>query len=211
LIITKILRHSRHRNRYNIYLDGTLAFDVSDEVLQKFDLRLDQRIDDAVVERVATAEAEHRARQNAFRYISYRPRSAKEVTDHLVKKGFTRELAQKVTRHLQQLKYIDDTEFAHAFVRDRLKRRPSGYSMLRHLLIIKGISPATVEKVLKEYVSDDKQLEAALQLARKRLESKTGESRSARSLKQQTRLFNYLLRRGFSAEIAQKTVHSLLR
>lgn len=209
MIITKILRHKKYRDRYNIYIDGALAFDVSAEVLQKFNLRLDQRIDEETVERIATTEAEHRAKQIALNYISYRPRSAREVTDHLVKKGFTRELAQKVTRHLQSLKYIDDAEFARVFVRDRLKRRPSGYSMLRHALISKGISPPIAEKVLKEYVSDDKQLEAAMQLAEKRLRVKSEEAGRADRMKEQNRIFNYLLRRGFSTEIARKTVRSL--
>ncbi len=211
MIITKILLHKKYRDRYNVYVDGVLGFDVSANVLQKFDLHLDQRIDDQIVERIATAEAQHRAQSIAFNYISYRPRSSKEVTDHLTRKGHRRELAQKVVRHLQDLKYIDDNEFARMFVRDRLKRRPSGYSMLRHGLINKGIAPAIVEKVLKEYVSDEKQLEAAHQLVEKKLRSVNGTLSKLTPLKQRSRMFNYLLQRGFSTEIAHKTVRSLLK
>lgn len=211
MIITKILRHKKYRDRYNVYIDGAVGFDVSSAVLQKFDLHLDQRIDDQTVERIATAEASHRAQAIAFNYLSYRPRSSKEVIDHLMRKGYTRELAQKVVRHLQSLKYIDDIEFARMFVRDRLKRRPSGYSMLRHALIVKGITPAVVENVLKEYVSDEKQFEAAQQIAEKRLKGANNALAKLDPMKQRNRIFNYLLRRGFSTEIAQKTVRSLLR
>jgi regulatory protein len=193
-----------------VYIDGGVGFDVSADVLQKFDLHINQRIDDATVERITTAEAQHRAQSIAMNYISYRPRSSKEVVDHLMRKGYKKELAQRITRNLQSMKYIDDTEFARMFVRDRLKRRPSGYSMLRHALIARGISPAVVEKVLKEYVSDEKQLEAAHLLAEKRIKSINGSHSNMDQRKLRNRIFNYLLRRGFSTDVAQKTVRALL-
>jgi regulatory protein len=207
LIITKILKSKKHRDRYSIQIDGGPGFDVSADVLQKFSLHVDQKIDDQIVERIATTEAHHRAQAIAFNYLSYRPRSFKEVVDHLVRKGYTRELGQKVARTLQGMKYIDDTEFARTFVRDRLKRRPSGSSLLRHALFSKGISPVIVEKVLKEYVFDDEQLEAAQRLAERRLG--TGSLTKMDKLKRKKRVFDYLLRRGFSTEITTKAVRSL--
>ncbi|HWP82767.1 MAG TPA: RecX family transcriptional regulator [Bacteroidota bacterium] len=210
MIITKVLRHKKFRDRYTVYIDGGLGFDVSADVLQKFDLHINQRIDDQTVERITTAEAQHRAQSIALNYISYRPRSSKEIVDHLMRKGYKKELAQKIVKNLQSMKYVDDTEFARMFVRDRLKRRPSGYSMLRHALIARGISPAVVEKVLKEYVSDEKQLEAARMLAEKRLGSFNGSHSNLDQRKLRNRIFNYLLRRGFSTEVAQKTVRTLI-
>lgn len=210
MTITKILRKKARQPVYAVYVDGALAFELSDEVLLKFGLKTGDKIDDQAVERISTSEAFHRAQTFAVNYLSYRPRSSKEIQDHLRKKGFSPDLGRKVVQHLQKQGLVNDVEFARMFVRDKLKKKQVGKAWIRRALYEKGVSSHIVEKTFKEYVSDDDQEQAAHQLAEKRLRLAGASFEKLDQNKKRKRLFNYLLRRGFSSEVALKTVRTVL-
>lgn len=195
---------------YSVYVDGALAFDLSDEVLTKFALRTGDRIDEQTVEKVSTAEAFFRAQRLAVNFLSYRPRSSKEVLNHMRKKGYSPDLGRKVIQHLLKFGMINDEEFARMFVRDRVKRKPVGKAWLRQALQEKGISPPLVEKVFREYISDEDQQKAAEEIALKRLRLASATFEKLDANRKRKRLLEYLLRRGFSTDIATATVRSVL-
>jgi regulatory protein len=210
LYITKILRKKARRPVYTVYVDGSLAFELSDEVLMKFGLKTGDRIDEQTVEKISTSEGFHRALQFAINYLSYRPRSSKEVQDHLRKKGFSPDFGRKVVQHLQKQDMVNDVEFARMFVRDRLKKKQVGKAWIRRALYEKGVSSHIVEKVFKEYISDDDQEQAAHLLAEKRLRLANATFEKLDKDRKRKRLFDYLLRRGFSPDVASKTVRTVL-
>lgn len=209
MTITKIIGKNRRRPLYGVYVDGAFAFDVSDEVLVKFRLHVGDTLDDETVEQILTGEAQYRALRIAVNYLSYRPRSSREIIDHLKKKSFSGELAKKVTQQLEKKNLVDDVAFAHMFVRDALKRKPVGSAMLRQKLIAKGIAPNVIERVLNALVNDDDQQRSAEELINKRLAHAGGSLARLEPAKRKRRLFEYLLRRGFSTAIATKTVRNL--
>jgi len=195
---------------YGIYIDGSPAIELSDWTIGKFGLRTGDDLDEKTIDTLKTTEAETRAKNIAFNYLSYRPRSSKEVIVHLTKKGFEPECAESVTLHLQSLKMIDDNQFAHAFVRDRLKRKPTGQALLRQQLLIKGIPSSMAEKVLTELVSLQSQQASALQAAKRKIQLTQHLKKNIDTEKRKKRILDFLLRRGFSYEIAIKTVRATL-
>ncbi len=209
MIITKIIPHKKHKNRYAVYVDDASAFEVSDEVILRFGLRSGDTLDEQQVEQILTAEAQYRAQALAINYISYRPRSTKEVINHLTKKGFARELAKKVAAQLQKKNLINDSEFANMFVRDRVKRKPTGAAMLRQQLLAKGVAPNIIERALKSTITDEDQQYAAEELAAKRLRLAHTSLEKLEPAKRKRRIFEYLLRHGFSSDIATRTVRTL--
>lgn len=210
MYITKILRKKARLPLYSVYVDGSLAFDLSDEVFVKFGLKTGDRIDEQMVEKISTAEAFFRAQRLAVNFLSYRPRGSKEVLDHMRKKGYSPELGRKVIQNLQKLGMINDEEFARMFVRDRMKRKPIGKAWLRRALQEKGISPHLVEKVFREYLSDEEQQKAAEELALRRLRLASATFEKLDAPRKRKRLLEYLLRRGFSTDIAVATVRNVL-
>jgi regulatory protein len=206
VLITKIVRSRKERNSYAVFIDEAPAFTVSDEVLLKFGLLTGKRIDERMVEEIASAEAFSRARKIAVNFISYRPRSSKEILDKLTHKGFSSELAKQVVRHLRDGNLVSDLEFARMLVRDKLRGKPMGRGMIRRKLLEKGISFPIIERVLKEYVSEDDEQQAAARLAAKKLNLSRSRFAGLDPKKQQKRLIDYLLSRGFSTEVALKTV-----
>lgn len=210
MYITKILRKKARQPVYAVYVDGSLAFDLSDEVLMKSGLKTGDRIDETTVEKLSTSEAFHRAYQFGVNYLSYRPRSSKEIQDHLRRKGYAPDLGKRVVAQLQKIGMVNDVEFARMFMRDRLKRKHVGKAWMRRALYEKGIPSHLVEKVFKEYISDDDQEEAAHQAAEKRLRLASATFDKLDETRKRKRLLDYLLRRGFPTEIALKAVRTLL-
>jgi regulatory protein len=193
-----------------MFLEGSRVLELSDWTIGKFGLRKGDDIDDAAVAKIKEAEAETQAKNIAVNYLSYRRRSAKEIRDHLLRKGFDRESCEKVIRGLQSAEMINDKEFARSFVKDRLLRKPVGLALLRQQLLAKGIPSGTAEEVLEELVSARDQQNAAVELLKQRMRLAHRSLSGLDDVKRKKRLIDFLLRRGFSYDVTMKTIRTTL-
>lgn len=210
MIITKIKRLRGKRQRYSVHLDGVPTLELSDWTIGKCGLRTGDDLDEQTIDKIKSTEAETQAKNIAINYLSYRQRSSKEMIDHLTKKGFARKCAEDVTHQLQSARMVNDLEFARAFVRDRVKRKPTGQALLRMQLIAKGISSAMTDMVLAELISPQNQQASALDAAKRKIRLMHHAKKDLGDEKRKKRLLDFLLRRGFSYDIAIKTIHSTL-
>ncbi len=211
MIITRIVRNKGKRNSFAVYLDGEYSFDAGESILTQFALGTGRELDDHDVQTIREAARQQAAEETGVNYISYRPRTSKEVRDHLIRKGHPKELAASVVARLESLRLINNLEFARMFVRDRLRRRPTGKALLQKELAAKGIPPSVVRQVLEENISDEDQGSAAKELATKRLRLTKRSMTRLDPLQRRQRLTGYLLRHGFSNEIVQKTIKNIFR
>jgi regulatory protein len=193
-----------------VHLDGVPTLELSDWTIGKYGLHTGDDLDDLSVDKIKSTEAETQAKNIAINYLSYRQRSSKEVMDHLTKKGFSRECSEAVTSQLKSVQMVNDLEFARAFVRDRLKRKPTGKALLRMQLLAKGITSSITDMVLAELISPQGQQASALQAAKRKIQITQFSKRNLDEEKQRKRLLDFLLRRGFSFEIALKTIRNTL-
>jgi len=137
-----------------------------------------------------------RAKDCAYRLLSYRPRSVKELKDRLKKKDFSAKTIQKTVEYLRELNYLNDEEFARFWVEAKLSAAALGYALLRYQLRQKGVAREVAEKVLNEQAGQYDEYEAARRLAVSRRRHYKG----LQPLKIKRRLYGYLLRRGFPQE-----------
>jgi regulatory protein len=210
VVITRIAKKRNARNLYTVYVDDVPAFDVSDTVALNYGLKKEVQLDEQTIEAIKSTELEKQARMIALNYVSYRPRSSKEVLDQLIRKGFTKDLADSVVRHFESVSLINNLEFARMFVRDKLRKKPTGKALLQRQLAVKGIPTSMIEQVLREHVSEEDQRNAAAELASRRIRLTKRTLSRLDPVQQRRRLTGYLLRHGFSSEIVQRTVRALL-
>ena len=211
MLITKILKSRRERNKYEVFIDDKPGLRVSESTLAKSGLYTGKALDEQAIEQIIKADSRERARQVAVNFISYRPRSSKEILDKLARKEFSRELALEVVDQLKELNLLNDLQFARMFVRDKLLGKPMGKAMLRRKLLEKGIAFQMSERVLKEYVTEENEQEAAKTLAVRKMKMSRSRFSALDPLARQKRLIDYLLSRGFSHDIAYKTVRSIIQ
>ncbi|MBI4429593.1 MAG: RecX family transcriptional regulator [Ignavibacteriales bacterium] len=210
MVVSRVLRQRGKTPKYAIFLDGKYTFDVGDMTLMKFGLTTGKTLQPEMVEKIKDADLFHQGQKVALNYISYRPRSSGEVMVRLNQKGFPLGVAQRVVQHFQSVSLINDLEFARMFVRDRLRAKLLGRALLKQQLLAKGMSRQIIDNVLSEYVSDESQQKAATDLANKRLKLAKRSFARLEPLKRKRRLFEFLLRRGFSSDVANKTVRRIL-
>jgi SOS response regulatory protein OraA/RecX len=82
--------------------------------------------------------------------------------------------------------------------------------LLRQQLILKGIPSRTADKILTDLISPQSQQAAALQAAKRKLQLARHSTKKNDSQKQKKHILDFLLRRGFSYEIALKATHTTL-
>jgi regulatory protein len=207
MLITKILKK---RREYEIFLDDKPGIRVSEGTLASAGLFTGKTMDERALEKITQSDSRERAHQLAVNFISYRPRSSKEITDRLTRKGFSAELTIEVIDRLRELHLLNDLEFARMYVRDKLQGKPMGKAMLRRKLLEKGIAFQTSESVLKEYVTDEDEQNAARALAERKLKVSRSKFSRLDPLARRKRLTDYLLSRGFSHDIASKTARMMI-
>ena len=211
MIITRITRNKGRKGTFAVYVDAEYCFDAGEAVLLQYGLRKGDDIDEAKIQNVRTSEIRREAEQSAVNFISYRPRSSREVFDHLVRKGYAKVVASDIVRRFEASGLVNNLEFARMFVRDKLRRKPTGKALLQRLLVTKGIPSEMIEQVVRENVSDEGQKAAAQELASRRLRLAKRSFSKLDPTKRKQRLTGYLLRRGFSTEIVHKTIQALFR
>jgi regulatory protein len=127
--------------------------------------------------------------------LKFRLRSEKEVRDRLKKKKFDAETIEDTVSFLKEKAFIDDEQFARAWIRSRVKK-PLGIRRLKVELRLKGIDKAIIDAGINELKSDYSEEDVVKSIAKNRLSRLKGIDQQ----KAKKRVYAYLLRRGFSPE-----------
>ena len=142
------------------------------------------------------------AKGQALYYLKFRSRSSAEIDGYLKRKGFQQHVRDEVLSWLQELRYIDDLQFARDWIQNRNRTKPVGQRRLIQELRQKGISKETIEEAVEEFRASVDERELALKVAADRVRVYArGDSQTAKR-----KLAAYLLRPGFS----RGHVHSAL-
>ena len=199
-VITKISVQKHNKDRYSIFTDSgkgeEYAFSVDEDVLIKHNLKKGMELDDFAVTEVLFQDDIRKAYNAAIQYLSYRMRSESEVREHLKKKEISDSVINEAVHKLYEFKFLNDEEFANAFVRTQLNTTDKGAEVIKLELKGKGIAPELISKAVDE-VSFDGQLEKAIKLSEKY--AVKNKKDSSRVLKQ--KIEQMLQRKGYSFSI----------
>ena len=149
----------------------------------------------------------------ALRFLSYRPRSEKEVrfklkvqSEKLKVEDSTR-IIDNVIQKLKEKKFINDEEFARLFMENRLRFRPRSINLIKRELLFKGVDREIIDAQISNFqfpISNE--LENAQNLIEKKIER-------YRNLPKQEiyqKLGRYLASKGFSWDTIKKSIDETL-
>ncbi|TBW74191.1 recombination regulator RecX, partial [Staphylococcus capitis] len=83
--ITKIEVQKNNKERFNLFLDEAFEMGIDIDTLVKFNLKKNQMIDAAEMEKIQKYEHYRLGVNMAIQYLSYKKRTEKEVSDYLKK------------------------------------------------------------------------------------------------------------------------------
>lgn len=148
-----------------------------------------------------------RARNIAYRFLTYRPRSRAEIETKLRDKEFKNTIIDAVLTDLARLGYVNDLQFAREWTRSRIRFQGFGRRRIGQELKNKGIGREIIREVFAEAFSDEAESETAKRVAGKKLNTMKSLDRETR----RRRLAGFLERKGFTFEIIRTVLRDTER
>lgn len=203
--ITKIKAQKKDKERCSIFVDGEFLLGIKAELVYEFNLDKGEVLTERSLMQLLDEEELLEAKEAAFNLLSYRQRSVAELKERLLNKGYKIEVVQQVINILERLDYLDDQEFAIAWVKDRITKGYGPYR-IRQQLKEKGIDTRVIESSLEQEYSSELEYDLALELAAK----KRSRYRDKDHYERRYKLSKVLERKGFSFEIINLVLDDLL-
>lgn len=206
MIITKIEKQKNNNKRYSIFIDNEFAFGIDEIDLLYYKLKENEPLDNEKYEYILNKLLLKRAKDKALKYLGYKMRSKNQVIKKLQEYEFPSNVIDKVIRVLEKYNYINDEDFAKAFIKDKLNLKGHGVFKISYDLKMLGVD----EEIFKKYLYDEEFIneeEKAKGLLLKKLGNKNIEDLD---YKEKQKIYAYLARRGFSYDSIKKAFNCLL-
>lgn len=185
--VTAIRQQTKNLDRFSIFLDGKYAFSLSARQLTENGLASGQELSGDEIEAYEGRSQAGKALQSAYRLLSYRSRSIKELSQRLERKGYDQATIDQVVERLKELGLLDDDDFASSWLAQP-KSRQRSLRRLNQELRAKGVDKEAVEQNLAE-LPQDHERDAIRALIIKRRNKNTPVTKE--------QLLGYLVRQGF--------------
>jgi regulatory protein len=194
----------RRPRRYNVMVDDTFAIAVSEKVLVDLKLTIGKEMDQARLIEIASAEDASKALASALRLLEVRARSESEIRSRLISHGYPETTISVVVSKLHGYGFINDEQFAAAWIDSRSRTMPGGKYKLKSELHQKGIDKDTIDDAISQ-ITEDTEIELARQALNKRpaVDLHNIDARRASYIRDA----GFLARRGFSWTIARPVLN----
>ena len=153
----------------------------------------------------------------SINFLSFRPRSEKEMRDYLSKKIKNQKskikidegIIERIIESLKRTKFIDDEEFARRFVEQRTTIKPKANRVIKYELKQKGIAPELIDQLFEDKEnSKGTDFSKALDLAERKMPRFT---KIEDKRKVYEKLGRYLASKGFDWDTVKKVIDQVLR
>jgi len=199
--ITKISTQ-KDSSRINLYVNDEFYLGLPAEAIIEFKLKKDMELDPETAQRLRCYDELQRAKSSAYRYLSYRQRTVREMIDYLTRKGFEQQSISNVIELLKESGFLNDESFAKAYVDDKTRLNDLGAYRLKAELRKKGIGEELIKETLSDLEPDIEHLVELIQ--RKYSSSLTGDKNST-----MRKAAGFLQRKGYGYEVIKKVLEKL--
>ena len=207
--ITSIRQQAKAPDRVSIFLDGAFAFGIHRDILLEFDVRKGLELEVATQEAMLRRDGFFRARAVAFKYLSFRGRTAAEIRRRLARSDYAEDVAADVVAYLERSGLVNDEAYALQYAESRYLAGGYGPTRIKADLHKKGVSPAASQAAIEQVFSERSEVvERARELGQKRwnrLQSEKDER------KRKKKVYDYLARRGYGFDVVHQVVSDLQR
>lgn len=234
-LVTNLTPSRISENRVNVFLDDKFAFSLDISQIIDYKIKVGRRLTEKEVSDYQHASEFGKLYQRTLEWVLTRPRSIKETRDHLRLTRTKREIENRhrlenkarraemkenheyealkkcklptrpvaiysdedienVISRLIAKNYLNDESFAKFYVENRCTKKGISERKLRQELMKKGISSELIElSFANSSRSEAEEIKKIIQKKRAKYDD--------------TKLIQYLVRRGFEYELAQNLVH----
>lgn len=196
----EITRLVERRGRAKVFVNGEYWAELDAAVAAELGLFEGVNLPERELADARVAGERPLAMTRALNVLGYRARAEGELRERLLRAGYAPETVETVVGRLRELGYLDDAEFARNSARE--KARKYGPRRVYGDLRKSGVGEELAREAVEGQFSEDSELEAAQSAAGRRY------NKSERSDVVARRVYGFLVRRGYSAnvcaEVAQR-------
>lgn len=141
------------KDKYKVYLDNGSTLSLYEDVIIDNNLLVTRKIDEDLIPKLEKENVNNHLYGTALNYISIRIRSKKEVVEYLIKKqndNIDKKIVDSIIKRLEKEGYINDYNFAKAYLNDQMLLSNSGPYKIKSNLLKFGVSEEIVNEVIEE-------------------------------------------------------------
>ena len=138
----------KNKTRYTITFKSGKIIGLSETNLLYYNISVGKKISSDLLSKIESNEMLHSIKYKALNYISYRPRSKKEVNISLLRKGFHQDDIDQVLEELVAKGYLDDESFAQTYARFLIKIKRLGRIAVKNRFFVHDIDQDVLNPIL---------------------------------------------------------------
>src|SRR3990167_5001288 len=203
--ITSVEPQKSSKRRFNVFLDGQFGFGADEDTVVRFRLISGKEIPAEDLEKVIFETAVGKLMDRMYNLLSFRARTEKEIRGYLKRLNFKKKIKDQeqlseivqdaLIARLKTKGLLNDLEFTKAWVLSRGSKKS--------LMVVRG---EIIEQVLSEEGVTDQ-----TKIAQSLLEKKWPRFNNLPPIERKKKAIEFLLRRGFSYDIAKTVIENLLK
>lgn len=186
--------------RYLVTLDDGICFPLYNKELDEFNIEEEGILEEEVFCRIMQEVLPKRAKLCAMHHLEKMDRTEYQLRTKLNSLKYPEQIVAEAVSYVKKFRYVDDVRYAVNY----LEYRKDSKSMrqLEQELYQKGISKETYRMALEEIEAPDE--EAQIRQLLKKKNYRPGET----DRKETGKIFNFLLRKGYSMSSIQHVMHT---
>jgi regulatory protein len=200
------LRMQRNRRRVTVKMEDGSVLTLAPILAAT--LKTGQTLDAGKIAALQREDLLEESYQRTLGLIARRPRSREEIARYLRRRKLDDTAAGEVMERLTRRGFLDDAEFARAWVENRQAFRPRSQRALRAELRRLGVAEGDIQPALAGLPEGEAALAAARRRAARLTGRKTADDREARAAFTQN-IVAHLAMRGFAYELARETARQV--
>ncbi|PHK49541.1 recombination regulator RecX [Staphylococcus edaphicus] len=201
--ITKIEVQKKNKERFNLYLDGEFEMGIDMDTYVHFNLKKDQIVDAADMEKIQSYDQYRQAVNIAIQFLSYRKRTDHEVIQHLQKKEISESVIASVIDYCHDQRLIDHEDYANSLKNTMIQTTDKGSGIFKQKLKDAGVEQTLIDAYAEKY-EFEQPMEDIIKVANKILRQKKGPE-----IKRKEKLTQSLMQKGFSFEIIKAVMDEM--
>lgn len=187
------------KGRYALFFDDQFYFSVDEEVLVRHHLKVGTAFSDLDIENFKKESDYNKAKEKAFRLLSIRDHSEKELYDKLIK-DYDEHTSAAIVSKFCELGLLDDDEFARIYF-EQLINKGKSLKEVRFKLLQKGISRERIDELISS--SSVNEEERVRELIETKYSSKLSRENGEKTV------YDSLVRRGFSPSVIRSVLEEV--
>jgi regulatory protein len=190
-----------------LLLDNGEELECSKDIVLKHTLIKGRILTQDELERIINEQRIIDVKQTAYNFVSYKPRTEKQVRIRLDGKGFSDDECETALNFLREFDLINDERYAESFIKDLLMKKPASESKIMIDMLKRGIPKSIVIWAIHKIYPVEAKYDMAVKAAAKKMKV----IRHKPLEKRKDSLIRYLLSLGYEWDLIKRVVNDTIK